>query len=85
MAVRHPSDPRNARGQECLAALATDAAELSDSDWLRLQPFAGWASESFREAISLAARQVGFTKKIKDFPSFVEHLLDVLSQPATVS
>jgi hypothetical protein len=85
MATRYPSDPRNARAAQCLAKLATEATGLADVDWLRLQPHAGWASERFREAISMAARQVGFTNKIRDFPSFVSCLLDVLSQPAVVS
>jgi hypothetical protein len=81
IAVRHSSDPRNARAGECLLKLATEAAELSDADWLRLQPYFGWANERFREAISVVARQVGFQYKIKDLSSFVNSLLDVLSQP----
>lgn len=85
LAIKFPSDPRNARSGECLTKFAIDAAELSDADWLRLQPYAGWASESWRESISIAARQVGFTKKIKDFPSIVDHLLDVLSEQSVAA
>lgn len=81
MAVRYPLDPRNSRAAECLSKLATDARELSEQDWLRLQPHAGWADERFREAISDAARAVGFVHKVKDLSSFVDHLLDVLFQP----
>jgi hypothetical protein len=81
LAIKFSSDKRNAKASACLAVLATEAAGLSDSDWKRLQPHFGWASESFREAISVASRQVGFTHKIQDFPTFVDHLLDVLSQP----
>jgi hypothetical protein len=81
MAARYPSDPRNARAAECLSRLAIEAAGLSDGAWLLLQPHCGWANERWREAISQAARAAGFQHKIKDLPSFVNHLLDVLSQP----
>ena len=82
MAARYPSDPRNARAADCLAKLATDAAALTDNDWIQLRPHSGWASERWREAISQAARAVGFIHKVKDLSSFVKQLLDVLSQPS---
>ena len=85
MAARYPSDPRNARAAECLAKLATDATGLSDGAWLLLQPYSEWASENWRASISNAARTVGFQKKISDLPSFVGHLVDVLSQPSVAA
>jgi hypothetical protein len=66
MAVRYPSDPRNARAAECLLKLASEANELSDADWSRLAPHASWANEHWREAISQTARAVGFQHKVKD-------------------
>jgi hypothetical protein len=78
MGNKFPMDPRNSRACECLFRLAREASELSDSDWRLLQPYAGWASPSWREAISIAARGVGFTHKVKDLPSFVDILLEVL-------
>ena len=81
MTAKYPSDPRNARAAECLAKLATDASKLTDEAWLELKPHCGWANERFCEAISQTARAMGFMHKIKDLPSFVKHLLDVLSQP----
>lgn len=84
-AVQFPPDPRNARAADCLLKLATDASELSDGAWSQLQPHCGWANERWREAISQAARQVGFAHKIKDLSSFVKHLLDVLSQPSVAN
>lgn len=81
MSGRYPSDPRNINGFECLSKLAIDAAELCDGDWLQLQPYCELASEPWREAISTAARHVGFTRKIKDFHTFVEHLIEVLNTP----
>jgi hypothetical protein len=80
-AAKYPSDPRNIRAVECLSSLANESSQLSEADWLRLQKHFGWASESWREAVSQTARLVGFKHKIKDLPSFVEHLLEVLSQP----
>jgi hypothetical protein len=79
MAARCPADPRNTRAAECLAKLATDATGLSDGAWLQMHSYCGWANERWREAISQAARAVGFQHKIKDLPSFVKHLLDVLT------
>ena len=76
--AQYPSDPRNGRAAECLAELATDASELSDDAWSQLKPHCGWASESWREAISQTARLVGFKHKIKDLPSFVKTLMGVL-------
>jgi hypothetical protein len=85
MAVRYPADPRNARAAECLAKLASDATALSDGAWMQLQSHCGWANERWREAISQSARAVGFQHKIKDLPSFVAHLLDVLSQSSVAA
>ncbi len=80
MAAKYPADPRNARAAESLAKLATHANELTDEDWTQLQPHSGWASERFRESISTAARSAGFQNKIKDLPTFVACLVDILSQ-----
>ncbi len=80
LANRFPTDLRNLRAADCLATLTTEASQLSDKDWSKLQPHFGWANERWREAISQTARLVGFKFKIKDLPSFVKHLLDVLSQ-----
>jgi hypothetical protein len=79
-AAKYPSDGRNIRAADCLSKLATEASQLSDDAWSQLQPHYGWASERFREAISQTARLVGFKHKIKDVPSFVKHLLEVLSE-----
>ena len=83
LATKYAVDPRNSKAVECLTVLAKAAStELTDSEWVLLQPHcSGWADERFREAISVAARAVGFTRKIQDFPSFIEHLLGVLEQP----
>jgi hypothetical protein len=68
-----------------LLKLANEASELCDSDWGRLQPHYGWASKRFREAISDTGRLVGFQHKITNLKSFVDHLLDVLSQPSVAA
>jgi hypothetical protein len=78
MSVRY-SDPRNAKASACLTILAAEAAGLSDSDWLRLQPYFDGGAP-WREAISKTARAVGFRHNIKDLHTFVEHLLDVLAE-----
>jgi hypothetical protein len=80
MAIKFPTDPRNVRAEDCLSKLAADAASLTDDDWQRLKPHAGWASETFRDGITQAARSVGFQNKITNLNSYIERLLDVLSQ-----
>ncbi len=86
MLVQYPGDPRNGRAAECLTKLATDAAALSDEDWLRLKPHVGgWANEHWRDAITEAGRAVGFKQKIIDLSSFVDHLVFVLSKPSSVA
>jgi hypothetical protein len=77
MAAQYPSDARNGRAAECLAKLAVDAKDLSDELWLQLKPYSGWASESWRESISKAARMLGFQHKITDVPTFVDCLVGV--------
>ena len=63
MATKYPGDPRNLRAAECLSKLAAEAAALTEEDWLQLKPHAGWASETFRDAITQTARAVGFQKR----------------------
>ena len=47
MAIRYPSDPRNARAAECLSRLAIEAAGLCDDAWLKMQPhYGGWAKQA---------------------------------------
>jgi len=78
MATQYPSDARNGRAAESLAKLAVDANDLSDDLWLQLKPYSGWASESWREAISKTARMVQFQHRITDLPTFVDTLVGVL-------
>jgi hypothetical protein len=78
MLVKYPSDARNGRAAESLAKLAVDAKDLTDEAWSQLKPYSGWASESFRESISTAARMVGFQKRVHDLPTFVDCLIGVL-------
>jgi hypothetical protein len=77
--------PRNLRAAECLSKLAAEATALTDADWLMLKPHAGWASETFRDGITQAARAVGFQNKITDLRSYVEHLLHILAQPQSIA
>jgi hypothetical protein len=84
-AILHPSDPRNARAAQLLAKLAGEADQLSDKDFFRLQPYYGFTSERWREAISATARLVGFKYKIKDLPTFVDSLLETISAQNAVA
>lgn len=84
-AAKYPGDPRNARASDCLSKLAAEAIALTDEDWLQLKPHAGWASETFRDGITQAARAVGFQNKITDLHSYVQHLLHVLTQTQSIA
>jgi hypothetical protein len=72
-------DCRNASAAARLAALATEAEEMTESQWAALQPHFGWANERWIATVSLAARQVGFHRPTPDFDAFVRHLADLLS------
>jgi hypothetical protein len=78
MGKLYPSDPRNLAAAASLAVLATQTAELTDDAWSQIKPHCGWASETWREAISQVARRVNFSHKIEDFPTFVDCLIGVL-------
>ncbi len=80
MAVKYPLDPRNARAADLLLKLAAEASELSDEAFAKLKPHYSWASPRWREAISETARNAGFQRKITNLQSFVDCLLDVLSE-----
>jgi hypothetical protein len=54
-------DQRNVWASKALKKLAGDTPGLSEESWAQLQPHYDWGSERWREAISQAARQVGFT------------------------
>jgi hypothetical protein len=85
MTARYPFDGRNARAALCLAKLANEAGQLGDKDYLQLQPYFESSGEPWRAAISAAGRAVGFKRRIKDLPTFVEHLIEVLDEPVAVS
>lgn len=77
-------DQRNAWAAGALRKLADDMANLPDEAFARLGTHCD-DSERWREAISEAARQVGFRHKSKSLPFFLKNLIGVLSQPAVVN
>jgi cyclopropane fatty-acyl-phospholipid synthase-like methyltransferase len=78
-------DQRNVWASSALKKLAGDAPGLSEDSWSQLQPHYDWGSPHWREAISAAARQVGFQHKSKSFAFFVKNLIGALSQPSVVN
>lgn len=85
LTVRWPADPRNARAAARLDQLAADAPNLTDEQWLELQPFYGWVSETWRGSLNQTARQVGFHHRAGDLASFVKALLQNLSLQSSVA
>jgi hypothetical protein len=81
LAAKFPDDVRNPRAAETLEKLSVAAADLTDSQWELLKPnYGGWNSETWRSALSQAARQVGFGFRQKRFESFVRLLLSQFSK-----
>jgi hypothetical protein len=77
-ANQYPDDPRNSRAIESLKKLANDADNLSDDEWSLLQLFYDPGSTIWRDAISQATKDVGFSNKSKSFPFFIRSLIRLL-------
>jgi hypothetical protein len=54
-----------------LDQLAIDATNLTDEQFVDLQPHFGWSSQIWRESLVQAARSVGFAHRNTNFASFV--------------
>jgi hypothetical protein len=77
-AARFPEDDRNAKAAQRLDQLAIDAAELSEEQWQMLKPFYGWASTTFRDAVSKTAKSVGFHHRCGNLDYFIAVLVRAL-------
>jgi hypothetical protein len=73
------NDPRNGRSADILAQLASETKFLTDESWTKLQGFYNWSSPTWSEAVSAAARKVGF-QNVNTFPAFTETLVGILSE-----
>jgi hypothetical protein len=78
------SDHRNQQAAETLDKLAGETNDLTDEAWLELKPYYNWASGTWSEAVSLAARHVEF-RSVRTFPDFVNRLVDILSQDSVAA
>jgi hypothetical protein len=79
-ASRWPEDNRNARAAQTLFDLAAQATELDEHHWALLQPLFG--DRRFYEAVSAAAREVGFRSSPRTFDDFVESVLTTITVAA---
>jgi cyclopropane fatty-acyl-phospholipid synthase-like methyltransferase len=77
---KFPSDARNGRAAETLSRLADEAVNLTDEQWLALQPHFHWTSEKWADDLSQATRRVEFQRNVRTFPAFVQDLISVLSE-----
>jgi len=78
------TDYRNAKAAAQLAKLADDTSTLSDSCWMLLKPYFETRPAQWRDSLSQTVRLVGFKSRIKDLPTFVAALLDVLASQNAV-
>jgi hypothetical protein len=82
---RWPNDPRNMQASKLLDQLALKAIHLTDEQWSELQPYYSWTSETFRNGVNDAARQLGFHLPTDDLGAFVKVLLQILSLSSAVA
>jgi hypothetical protein len=80
-AKQYSNDPRNHRAAELLLKLAGESSNLTEEEWARLQPYYDFSSQHWREAISRAARSIGFHHPENNFAGFIDSLVSVLSLP----
>jgi hypothetical protein len=73
------NDSRNGRAAEALQKLAGETNSLTDHAWSELKPFYNWFSPTWSEAVSAAARKVGF-HNVNTLPAFTETLVGILSE-----
>jgi hypothetical protein len=76
---KYPNDFRNGRAAEALHKLAGETNGLTDHAWSELRPFYNWSSPTWSEAVSAAARKVGF-HNVNTLSDFAKTLLDILSE-----
>jgi hypothetical protein len=75
-----PGDARNTAAAVLLETLAADTANLSERDWCLLYPHFGAASATWRDAVSLASRQVGFVRYPRSIDAFVRNVAGILNE-----
>ena len=78
------NDSRNGRSAEALHKLAGETNSLSDRAWSELEPFYNWSSPTWSEAVSAAARKVGF-HNVNTLPDFVSALVGILSSQSNAA
>jgi hypothetical protein len=80
LADQYPLDTRNAKAAKMLAKLADETPTLSDSYWQLLKPYFNSDPIRWRDALSNASRQVGFSYGKTGFPYFVRGLISILNE-----
>jgi hypothetical protein len=75
MRLRFPQDHRNLDAACLLNLLISQADQLSDAEWERLEPHFAVTSSRWGEALSEASRLVGFKSQSPDLSSFLRNLV----------
>lgn len=78
------NDYRNGKAAKALQELAGETPNLTDQAWSKLEPFYNFVSPTWSEAVSAAARKVGF-HNVNTFPAFTETLVGILSEQNTAN
>jgi hypothetical protein len=83
--VKFPKDAGNLRAVAMLDQLAVDAAGKTNEQFGRLKNHFGWASGVWRDGLCEVARQIGFSRRSKDFDSFVDAVVALVSSPSVAA
>jgi hypothetical protein len=77
--ARFPDDTRNVKAAKILDRLAVEAINLTDTQWIELSTYFGWASEAWRNGLNQTSRQIGFFHRTGDLDVFIKILIQNLS------
>jgi hypothetical protein len=77
-AKQYPDDPRNLRASESLKLMASNATELPDEYWEKLESLYVPESDGWRNALNQATNNVGFSNRSNSFAFFLRSLVELL-------
>ena len=77
--LRWPDDSRNVRAVAALSDLALRSTDLADSVWISLKPYFHPTNQHWRNAVSLATREIGFKTRPASFAEYAQNVLAALA------
>ena len=78
---KYPNDPRLAIAVELLQKLAVESEAFTDAQFKRVEPYASWTDQHWRDSIQTVARRVGYQPYLTTFERYIDVLSSLLSRP----